>query len=84
MPYTTDINKEFAMADISKYDMGPSVTLVMTQELLGLLMRATRGDYHATEEEVPALLNFQELADQTLTYCAEHPEDKGVVHGFCL
>jgi hypothetical protein len=69
---------------ISKFDMGPSVTLSMTQEMLSLLMRTARGNYHATEEEAKALINFQELADQTLTYCAEHPENKGVVHGFCL
>jgi hypothetical protein len=69
---------------INKFNMGPSVTLCMTQEMLGLLMRAARGDYHATEEEAQALINFQELADQTLTYCAEHPDNRGVVHGFCL
>lgn len=68
----------------TKFNSGPSVTLCMTQDMLDLLKRAARGDYHATEEEAEALINFQELAEQTLTYCAQHPENRGVVHGFCL
>jgi len=72
------------MSDISKFDLGPSVTISLTVELLALLQRASRGDYHATEEEAQALMNFQGCAEQTLTYCAEHPEERGVVHGFCL
>jgi len=69
---------------ISKFDMGPSVTLCMTQEMLGLLQRVLTPGYKATDEELQALINFRELSEQTLTYCAEHPDNRGVVHGFCL
>lgn len=70
---------------ISKFDLGPTVTISMTQEMLALLHRVTmRPGNGATEEEEKALANFSELAEQTLTYCEEHPDDRGVVHGFSL
>ena len=76
-------NKE-SKVTISKFDLGPSVTISMTQELLALLSRAAGDHECADQEEVQALMNFRQLADQTLSYCAEHPDNKGVVHGFCL
>lgn len=70
---------------ISKFDLGPTVTISMTQDLLALLMRTVRNaTCPGDEEETIALTNFAMNAEQTLAYCAEHPEDRGVVHGFSL
>ena len=69
---------------ITKFNHGPAVTIVLTLEMLALLQRAARGDYHATEEECQALISFQQCSEKTLAYCVDHPHDRHVVHGFCV
>lgn len=55
-----------------------TVVIRMPAKLLRLV--ALRPQDHLTQEECAALLKFQEDAEQILTYCEEHPQDKGVVH----